>query len=116
MASLAASSRSGQRLSAFTEEFWKTNLSVPFLHRRHGTPSRWAEYVYFHAARPKSGLYRERDRCRACSARAKGLTDKHFDAFLKHFRVALDEVGVKPDKAERVMKLLETKRGSVLNR
>jgi len=49
-------------------------------------------------------------------ARAKGLTDKHFDAFLKHFRVALDEVGVKPDKAERVMKLLETKRGSVLNR
>lgn len=47
---------------------------------------------------------------------AKGLTDEHFDAFLKHFRAALDEVGVKPEKAERVMKLLETKRGTVLNR
>ena len=50
------------------------------------------------------------------NARAKGLTDKHFDAFLIHFRAALDEVGVKPDKAEKVMKLLEAKRGTVLNR
>ena len=50
------------------------------------------------------------------NARAKGLTDKHLDAFLKHFRAALDEVGVKPAKAEKVMKLLEAKRGSVLNR
>ena len=49
-------------------------------------------------------------------ARAKGLTDKHFDAFLKHFRAALDEVGVTLDKAEKVMKLLEAKRGTVLNR
>ena len=50
------------------------------------------------------------------SARAKGLTEGHFDAFLKHFRAALGEVGVKPDKAEKVIKLLETKRASVLNR
>lgn len=49
-------------------------------------------------------------------ARAKGLTDEHFDAFLKHFRAALDEVGVEPDKAEKVVKLLEAKRGTVLNR
>lgn len=49
-------------------------------------------------------------------ARAKGLTDKHFEAFLKHFRAALDEVGVKPDKAEKVMKLLEAQRDTVLNR
>ena len=49
-------------------------------------------------------------------ARARGLTEKHFDAFLKHFRAALGEVGVKPDKAEKVMTLLETKRTSVLNR
>jgi len=50
------------------------------------------------------------------SARAKGLNDKHFEAFLKHFRAALDEVGVKPDKAERVMKLLEAQRDTVLDR
>jgi truncated hemoglobin YjbI len=49
-------------------------------------------------------------------ARSLGLNDKHFDAFLKHFRATLDEVGVKPDKAERVMKLLETQRDTVLDR
>ena len=49
-------------------------------------------------------------------ARSLGLNDTHFDAFLKHFRAALDEVGVKPDKVKRVMKLLETQRGTVLDR
>jgi hemoglobin len=49
-------------------------------------------------------------------ARAKGLNDAHFDAFLKHFRAALDEVGVKADKTEKVMKLLEGQRNIVLNR
>lgn len=48
-------------------------------------------------------------------AREQGLTDKHFDEFLKHFRAALDEVGVKQENAEKVMKLLEIKRGIVLN-
>jgi len=48
-------------------------------------------------------------------ARELGLTDKHFDAFLKHFGAALDEVGVKPENAEKVMKLLESKRSIVLN-
>ena len=50
------------------------------------------------------------------TVRAKGLNDKHFDVFLKHFRAALDEVGVNPDKAERVMKLLEAQRETVLDR
>ena len=49
-------------------------------------------------------------------ARSLCLNDKHFDAFLKHFRATLDEVGVKPDKADRVMKLLETQRDTVLDR
>ena len=48
-------------------------------------------------------------------ARELGLTDKHFDKFLKHFRAALDEVGVKPENAEKVMILLENKRSIVLN-
>lgn len=49
------------------------------------------------------------------SARGKGLTEKHFDTFLRHFRDALDEVGVKPENTEKVMKLLESKRNTVLN-
>jgi len=48
-------------------------------------------------------------------ARAKGLTQQHFDRFMKHFREALDEVGVKPENAEKVIKLLEAKRSAVLN-
>ncbi|MGE5112819.1 MAG: group I truncated hemoglobin [Acidobacteriaceae bacterium] len=43
-----------------------------------------------------------------------GLTGSHFDSFLKHFRAALDEVGVKPDKAEEVIKLLQAKRSTIL--
>jgi hemoglobin len=49
-------------------------------------------------------------------SREQGLTDCHFDIFLKHFRAALEEVGVKADKAEKVIRLLESKRGAVLNR
>jgi len=49
-------------------------------------------------------------------ARIKGLNDTHFDIFLKHFRDALTEVGVKPDKLEKVIQLLEGKRSAVLHR
>jgi hemoglobin len=48
-------------------------------------------------------------------ARKHGLNDGHFDRFLKHFREALNEVGVQSDKVEKVTKLLETKRSAVLN-
>ncbi len=49
-------------------------------------------------------------------ARLRGLTDQHFNAFIYHFREALAEVGVTPDKAEKVVKLLEAKRSTVLDR
>ncbi len=49
-------------------------------------------------------------------AREQGLNDGHFDKFLNHFREALNEVGVQGDKVERVTKLLENKRNTVLNR
>jgi hemoglobin len=49
-------------------------------------------------------------------ARWQGLNDGHFDKFLKHFREALNEIGVKGDKVEKVMKLLEGKRSTVLGR
>jgi hemoglobin len=47
--------------------------------------------------------------------RQQGLTEAHFNAFLNHFRAALDEVGVPPDKADEVMQLLEARRSDVLN-
>jgi hemoglobin len=49
-------------------------------------------------------------------SRKHGLTDSHFDALLKHFRAALDEVGVEPDKAAKILESLEAKRSIVLNR
>jgi truncated hemoglobin YjbI len=45
----------------------------------------------------------------------QGLDNAHFDSFLKHFRDALNEVGVEADKVEEVVKLLETKRDAVVN-
>jgi hemoglobin len=49
-------------------------------------------------------------------ARQKGLNDSHFDSFLKHFRAALEEGKVPPDKLEKVMTLLEGTRDAVLGR
>ena len=48
-------------------------------------------------------------------ARDHGLNDAHFDLFLKHFRTALEQVGVKPENAEKVIKRLESKRATVLD-
>jgi len=47
-------------------------------------------------------------------SRDHGLSDAHFDQFLKHFRAALEEVGVKPENAETIRKRLERQRGTVL--
>ena len=49
------------------------------------------------------------------SSRDSGLSPAHFDLFLKHFRAALEQAGVKPENAEKVMKRLESKRTSVLD-
>jgi len=48
-------------------------------------------------------------------SRNKGLNDGHFDLFLQHFRAALEEVGVEPGNADKVMQRLESKRGTVLD-
>lgn len=47
-------------------------------------------------------------------SRAAGLHDGHFDMFLRHFRDALVEVGVKPENADKIKNRLESKRGAVL--
>src|SRR5512142_3185395 len=48
-------------------------------------------------------------------ARGHGLSAAHFDLFLKYFRAALEEVGVKPENAEKIMNLVERKRRAVLD-
>lgn len=48
-------------------------------------------------------------------ARDHGLSDAHFDLFLKHFRAALEEAGVKAENAEKIINLVEKKRRSVLD-
>jgi hemoglobin len=48
-------------------------------------------------------------------SRDQGLNDAHFDLFLQYFRAALEEVGVEPENAEKVMKRLESTRGTVLD-
>ena len=48
------------------------------------------------------------------AVREHGLNAAQFDLFLQHFRAALEEVGVKPESAEKIMKPLESKRKAVL--
>jgi hemoglobin len=48
------------------------------------------------------------------AARNHGLNDAQFDLFLAHFRAALEEVGVEPENAAKVMKPLESKRKAIL--
>jgi len=48
------------------------------------------------------------------NSRDHGLNDVHFDRFITHFRGALEEVGVKPENAEKVVQRLEDKRATVV--
>ena len=48
------------------------------------------------------------------AAREQGLNAAQFDIFLQHFRAALEEVGVKRQNAEKMMKAVGSKRESVL--
>jgi len=47
--------------------------------------------------------------------RNQGLSHAHFELFLKYFRAALEQVGVEPENAEKVMRRLESKRATVLD-
>ena len=49
-------------------------------------------------------------------SRLKGMTDVHFDAMLDHFRAALAEVQVAPNRVVEIMTLLEGTRNAVLGR
>jgi truncated hemoglobin YjbI len=49
-------------------------------------------------------------------SREQGLNDTHFDTILLHFRASLEEVGVDPEKVEKIIVLLEGTRNAVLKR
>ncbi len=46
--------------------------------------------------------------------RKMGMNESHFDLFLKYFRESLEEVGVPPEKLDKIIKLLEASRDVVL--
>jgi len=105
-------------LWAATETFYRRVLADDTLRSffegyRSGATTRRTKHVHLHASRWTNRLYRQN--IAAAHARAAGLNEGHFDSFLKHFREALNEVGVQVDKVEKVVKLLESRRSAVLN-
>ena len=50
------------------------------------------------------------------NSRLKGMTDAHFDTMLRHFRAALNDIRVHPDRVVEIMALLEGTRDTVLGR
>ena len=46
--------------------------------------------------------------------RKMGMNESHFDTFLKYFRESLEEVGVLPERLNKILKLLEAYRDDVL--
>jgi len=48
-------------------------------------------------------------------SRDHGLNEAHFELFLKHFQASLVEVGVKSENADKVIKLLERKRATIVH-
>jgi hemoglobin len=50
------------------------------------------------------------------NSRMKGMNETHFNIILRHFRAALEEIGIETDKIVKIMVLLEGTRESVLGR
>jgi hemoglobin len=106
-------------ISAATERFYSKVLADDSLsHFFSGTDMNHlrSRQVMFVSMLLGAAEYRGKDiRSAHGLARSQGLSDAHFDSFLKHFRVALAEVGVKSENVEQVMKLVENNRRTVLD-
>jgi truncated hemoglobin YjbI len=113
MISLVEGKRFGLPPRPFIEESSRMTRFAPFLR----LPT-WRSYALDRVSMLLGGrvVYTGKDIHAAHShAREQGLNDGHFDRFLCHFREALTEVGVEPDKADTVTKLLESRRSAILN-
>jgi len=109
-----------QTVWAATESFYRRvladNTLFPFFKTADMAQLRSRQSMFISMLLGGRGVYTSKNIHAAhAHAREQGLNDGHFDRFLKHFREALDEVGVRSDKVEKVMKLLERRRTAVLN-
>ena len=111
----------GQRIVwAATEAFYKRVLEdptlAPFFKTTEMSQLRARQSMFVSMLLGGKVVYTGKDISAAhAQARAQGLNDGHFDNFLKHFRGALLEVGVQPDKVKKILALLESRRSAVLN-
>jgi len=111
----------GQRtVWAATEAFYKRVLEdatlAPFFKTTEMAELRARQSMFISMLLGGKVVYTGKDIAAAhANARAHGLNDGHFDNFLKHFRGALIEVGVEPDKVKKTIELLESRRSAVLN-
>jgi hemoglobin len=108
-----------QTIKAATERFYEKVLEDDTL-RQFFTQTDMAHLrsrqVMFISMLLGGGVYTGKDIHDAHAlARNDGLNNGHFDLFLKHFRAALEDAGVKPENAEKIMKPLERKRRAVLD-
>ena len=108
-----------ETINAATERFYEKVLEDeslrPFFARTDMAHLR-SRQVMFISMLLGGGVYTGKDIHDAHTlARTNGLNDEHFELFLKHFRAALEEVGVKPENAEQIMKPLVRRRKAVLN-
>ena len=108
-----------QTIQAATERFYEKVLeddSLRHFFTRTDMAHLRSRQVMFISMLLGGGVYTGKDVHEAHAlARNDGLSDGHFDLFLKHFRAALEEVGVTPENAEKIMKPLERKRRAVLD-
>lgn len=110
----------GQRvIEAATERFYQKVLEDSNLRHFFGRADMAhlrSRQVMFITMLLGGGVYTGKDiHVAHAQARSHGLNDAHFDLFLQHFRAALEEVGVKPENAEKITKFLERKRRAVLD-
>jgi hemoglobin len=101
---------------AFYERVYADDTLRPFFRTTDMDQLRARQRMFLSMLLGGSPSYSGRDIAAAhAAAREHGLNDGHFDRFIRHFRDALKEVGVEPRKARKVLKLLESKRSTVLN-
>jgi len=110
----------GQKvIEAATERFYNRILEDASLRRFFGQTDMAhlrSRQVMFINMLLGGGIYTGKDIHLAhAQARDHGLSHAHFDLFLNHFRRALEEVGVKPENAEKITRFLERKRSAVLD-
>jgi hemoglobin len=108
-----------QVIQAATERFYRKILEDENLHHFFGQTDMAhlrSRQVMFITMLLGGGVYTGKDiRVAHAEARVHGLKDEHFDLFLKHFRSALEEEGVKPENATKITNLLERRRRTVVD-